>query len=136
MERRHHFGSDDEEKSAMNIGLVVNSRGRMCMVHDQPFEHTPLWVGYHIDRWQVEIIYESGGSFLIDWEATEEMHHYLLKINKILIIRMEDKKPVEGYDTSFLLLYQGRTVERHLDRRSTPESGEVQIKFQIDSERL
>lgn len=95
----------------MNIGLVVNARGKMCLVHDEQFEAIPLWVGYHIDRKQLEIIFDTGGTYPIDWEATEEMHNYLLKINKILIIRMENKKPVEGYDTSFLRLQNGRTVE-------------------------
>jgi len=120
----------------MNIGLVVNSRGKMCLVHDEPFEATPLWVGYHIDRSRIEIIYDTGGTFPIDWEASEDMHKYLTKINKILIIRMEDRKPVEGFDTSFLLLFQGRAVERTLDKKTTDGGRAVQVKFQVDSEML
>ena len=57
----------------MNIGLVLNARGKMCMV--------------------------------------DEMNNYLLKINKILIIRMENKKPVEGYDTSFLRLKDKKVID-------------------------
>jgi cold shock CspA family protein/ankyrin repeat protein len=95
-----------------NIGLVVNARGKMCLVHDQPFGATPLWVGYHVDRRQIEIIFDTGATLPIHWEATEEMDNYLLKINKILIIRMENKKPVEGYDTSFLRLKDGKTVDQ------------------------
>lgn len=94
----------------MNIGLVVNARGKMCLVHDEPFEATPLWVGYHIDKKQLEIIFDTGGTFPIEWEATDEMNNYLLKINKILIIRMEDKKPVEGFDTSFLKMNLGKVI--------------------------
>lgn len=88
----------------MNIGLVVNARGKVCMVHDEPFEATPLWVGYHIDKKRIEMIFDTGTTQMLDWEANDEMHNYLLKINKILIIRMEDRKPVEGFDTSFLRL--------------------------------
>ncbi len=95
----------------MNIGLIVNARGKLCLVHDEPFEATPLWVGYHIDRRQLEIIYDTGATFPIPWEATDEMNAYLMKTNKILIIRMEDRKPVEGYDTAFLRLENGRTVD-------------------------
>ncbi|MDR3450340.1 MAG: hypothetical protein P4M15_11445 [Alphaproteobacteria bacterium] len=95
----------------MNIGLVVNARGKVCLVHDQPFEATPLWVGYHVDFKRLEVIYDTGGTYRIDWEATDEMHNFLLKINKILIIRMENKKPVEGYDTSFLHLKDGKVIE-------------------------
>lgn len=95
----------------MNIGLVVNARGKLCLVHDELFDATPLWVGYHVDKRQLEIIFDTGGTFPIEWEATDEMNSYLLKINKILIIRMENRKPVEGYDTSFLRLEAGRAID-------------------------
>ena len=95
----------------MNIGLVVNARGKLCLVHDEPFDATPLWVGYHVDKKQLEIIFDTGATFPIEWEATDEMDGYLLKISKILVIRMENRKPVEGYDTSFLHLKGGRTIE-------------------------
>jgi len=95
----------------VNIGLVVNARGKLCLVHDEPFDATPLWVGYHVDKKQLEIIFDTGATFPIEWEATDEMDGYLLKISKILVIRMENRKPVEGYDTSFLHLKGGRTIE-------------------------
>jgi hypothetical protein len=56
------------------------------------------------------MIFDTGSTSLLDWEADEEMHNYLLKINKILIIRMEDRKPVEGFDTSFLRLKDGKVI--------------------------
>lgn len=95
----------------MNIGLVINARGKVCMVHDTKFKGSPLWVGYHVDKKRLEIIFDSGSTHLVDWEATDEMHDYLLKINKILIIRMWNRKPVEGYDTSFLMLKDGKTID-------------------------
>lgn len=95
----------------MNIGLVINARGKLCLVHDEPFDATPLWVGYHVDRRRLEIIFDTGGTYPIDWEANDEMDGYLQKTDKILIIRMENRKPVEGYDTSFLRLRDGRTIE-------------------------
>lgn len=96
----------------MNIGLVVNARGKLCLVHDEPFEATPLWVGYHIDRRRLEIIFDTGSTYPIDWEATDEMDVYLNNASKILIIRMENRKPVEGFDTSFLRLKDGKTIEQ------------------------
>jgi len=95
----------------VNIGLVVNARGKLCLVHDEPFEATPLWVGYHIDKRKLEIIFDTGATFLIDWEATDEMHGYMMKINKILIIRMENRRPIEGFDTTFLRLQDGKTID-------------------------
>lgn len=95
----------------MNIGLVVNARGKLCLVHDEPFEATPLWVAYHVDKRHLEIIYDTGGTFPIEWEATDEMNSYLMRITKILIIRMENRKPVEGYDTSFIRLKDGKAID-------------------------
>lgn len=95
----------------MNIGLVINARGKLCLVHDEPFEATPLWVGYHVDRRQLEVIFDTGATYPIEWEATDEMHPYLMRTKKILIIRMENRKPVEGFDTSFLRLQDGHIVE-------------------------
>ncbi|MDD3029545.1 MAG: hypothetical protein PHS57_04615 [Alphaproteobacteria bacterium] len=96
----------------MNIGLVVNARGKVCLVHDEPFEATPLWVGYHVDDRQIEIIFDTGDTYPIDWQATDEMHGFLMNINKILIIRMENKRPVEGFDTSFLFLKDGKVIDQ------------------------
>jgi hypothetical protein len=86
----------------MNIGLVVNARGKMCLVHDESFPAIPSWVAYHTDTLRLEIMFDTGDSYPIDWRATHEMDQYLRKLNKILLIRMEDKKPVEGYDTSLV----------------------------------
>lgn len=96
----------------MNIGLVVNARGKLCLVHDEPFEATPLWVGYHLDKRRLEIIFDTGRTYPIDWESTDEMDIYMQRVDKILIIRMENRKPVEGFDTSFLHLRDGKTVEK------------------------
>jgi ankyrin repeat protein len=96
----------------MNIGLVVNARGKVCMVHDTKFKGVPIWVGYNVDSKHLEIFFETGTSFSIGWEATDEMHNFLLKISKILIIRMENRRPVEGYDTSFLHLKDGKIIDQ------------------------
>jgi len=114
----------------MNIGLVVNARGKMCLVHDESFNDVPLWVGYHLDGRQIEIIFNSGATYPIDWEATDEMDSYLQKINKILLIRMEDKKPVEGYDTSLLHLRRGSAIELEDDTKD--EDGDIQL-FQSET---
>ena len=93
----------------MNIGLIVNAKGRVCLVHDEPFSATPLWVGYHVDKRMIEIIFDNGSTYPIDWTATEEMHPYLVRSEKILMIRLEDQQPVDGYDTSLLMLKDGKT---------------------------
>ncbi|MCL2504670.1 MAG: hypothetical protein FWE93_00210 [Alphaproteobacteria bacterium] len=94
----------------MNIGIIVNSRCKVCLVHDGSFDATPLWVGYHVDTRKLEIIYDTSATYEIDWEATDEMNIYLMKINKILIMRVEDGNPIEGFETSFLRLKDGKVM--------------------------
>ncbi|MGB4100429.1 MAG: hypothetical protein WBK91_00770 [Alphaproteobacteria bacterium] len=95
----------------MNIGLVINAKGKVCLVHDEPFEAVPVWVAYDVDSKRMKIIFDTGTDYPIDWEATDEIHYYLMKIGKILMIRMEDKKPIEGYDTSFVKYKNGKYFE-------------------------
>lgn len=120
----------------MNIGLVVNARGKICMVHDEPFEGVPLWVGYHIELRVLEVIFEAGGTFPIDWKATDEMHNYLLRISKILIIRMENRQPVEGFDTSLLQLYKGKVLDAFEDNAQQEGRDSALPKFCVFSELL
>lgn len=98
-------------KATVNIGIIVNARGKVCLVHDEIFGATPLWVGYHTDVKKLEIIFDTGQTMPIEWEATDDMDNYLLKISKILIVRMEDRKPIEGFDTSFILLRGGKVIK-------------------------
>ena len=93
-----------------NVGLVVNQRGKLCLVYGQPILLEPLWVAYHVDKKQLEIIFVDDVSWAIGWEATDDMDAFLKQTNKILLIEMKDKKPVEGYDTSLIRLRNGRTI--------------------------
>ena len=86
----------------MNIGLVVNANGKMCLVHDELFERPIYWVAYHLEKSQLEIMFYPEGSYLISWNATLAMADYLAGTHSILLIRMEDKQPIEGYDCSLL----------------------------------
>jgi hypothetical protein len=95
----------------LNIGLVINAKGKVCLVHDEPFEAVPVWVAYDVDSKRMKIIFDTGTDYPIDWESTDEIHYYLMKIGKILLIRMEDKKPIEGYDTSFVKYQNGKYYE-------------------------
>ena len=103
-------------KGKINIGLALNARGKICMVYDNRFYVDPLWVAYHIDKKQLEIVFDEGSTYLIDWVPTDVMHYYLLKINKILLIRMENDKPVEGFDISLLRVMNGKVIEEDITR--------------------
>ncbi|QQR68609.1 MAG: hypothetical protein IPI58_07100 [Alphaproteobacteria bacterium] len=86
----------------MNIDLVVNARGKVCLIHDAPFAGTPLWVRYHTDMRRIEVLFDNGTSDTIEHPVPDDVHPYLMRINKILIIRIDGDEPVEGYDTAFI----------------------------------
>ncbi len=95
----------------MNIGLVVNARGQVCLVYDEPFILPARWVSYHVDKRQMELLFDNGTTYPIDWTAPDDMHSFLLQLTKILLIRMENKRPVEGWETTLLFMRNGRFVE-------------------------
>lgn len=95
----------------MNIGLVINGKGRVCLVHDEPFEAVPVWVAYDVETRRMKVMFDTGTDFPIEWEATDEIHYYLMRIGKILLIRLQDQKPIDGYDTSFVKYRNGKFFE-------------------------
>ena len=80
------------------------------MFYDRMFDATPLWVGYHIDKKQLEIIFDDGTTFPIEWTVTDDIQNYLMRINKIPIIKMRGGKPAEGFDTRFFQIRNGKAI--------------------------
>ncbi len=95
----------------MNIGLIINAKGKACLVHDAPFEAVPVWITYDIDTRGMKIIFDTGTNKMIDSPLSDEVHDHLMKIGKILLVRMEDNRPVEGYDTNFVKYKDGAYYE-------------------------
>jgi hypothetical protein len=100
-----------QARQGLNIGLVINGKGRVCLVHDEAFDAVPVWVAYDVDTRRMKIMFDTGADFPIDWQATDEVHYYLQRIGKILLIRLEDQKPIDGYDTSFVRYRNGKYLE-------------------------
>lgn len=92
--------------SEMNIGLVINAKGKVCLVYDRPFrcvpDNDPVHVRYDLTHRRMYVVFETHFAFAIDWVSTDEIDSYLRAISKILLIRMDNKKPVEGYDLDFI----------------------------------
>ncbi|MEJ0062022.1 MAG: hypothetical protein WDO70_02145 [Alphaproteobacteria bacterium] len=91
--------------------MIINAKGKVCLVHDEAFEAVPVWVAYDIDAKKMKIIFDTGTDYPMDWMATDEVNYYLTKIRKILLIRIENEKVIEGYDTSFVKYRNGKYYE-------------------------
>jgi hypothetical protein len=86
----------------INIDIVVNARGRACLLHNKPFIGTPVWVKYLTNQRKVKFIFDNGTEHVIRYIMDEKMHKLLLNVTKLFLIRVEDGKPVEAFDTTLI----------------------------------
>jgi len=95
----------------LNAAIVIACAVAYWYGLPQKYQGQPMWVGYHTDRREFEIIFDDGATFPFVWNSSKEIREQLLMINKILIVRIEEKKPVEGYEMAFLRLRNGKTID-------------------------
>lgn len=86
----------------MNINLIVNTHGKICLVHDEVFEHIPLWIKHKKQSQQVEILFDNGALLNVAGPIPDTLRRHLEQATKVNVIRTENKIPVEGWET-FLL---------------------------------
>ena len=93
-------GKDYFDSIAMS--LVVNARGRMCLIHDKPFNAAPTWVKYLTKQRKVKLLFDNGTEYVINYIMDDKMNKLLLNLDKLFIMQIKDYKPVEGYDTKII----------------------------------
>lgn len=85
------------------IAIVVNARGRACMLHSKPFIGNPIWIKYLVNKRKVKIIFDNGTEHVIDYIMDDKKHKLLLNVVKLFLIRTDEKGvPIEGFDTSLI----------------------------------
>ena len=92
----------------INLELIINDRGKLCLLHDKKlgaaFGTIPFFAGYHIDKKQLEIMFNTGFSMPINFVLSDEIQQSLLKEKRILMVRMNNNKAVEGFDVVLVRL--------------------------------
>ncbi|MBY0427731.1 MAG: hypothetical protein K2Q32_00755 [Alphaproteobacteria bacterium] len=84
------------------ISVIVNARGRVCMLHNKPFNATPTWVKYLTKQRKVKLLFDNGMEYVIDYVMNDKQNKLFLNIDKLFIIRVEDGNPIDGYDTKII----------------------------------
>ena len=86
----------------MNIVLTVNEQSQAMLFHDMPLGFMPNWVEFSWDQRGIRIISNEGKEYsagvlvnLVAWSQLNGVH-------EILLVRMENKKPLEGYLVPFI----------------------------------
>lgn len=95
----------------VNNGIILNEFGELCLVHNYSFKGIPFFTVYHIDRKQVEIVFTNGDTAQIEWVPNEEIEANLLKESKILLVQMNNYKPIEGFTTSLIRIKDGKMID-------------------------
>lgn len=95
-------GLIDGLPAPMNINLLVNTHGKICLVHDEVFQHIPLWIKHKKQSRQVEILFDNGALLKLPQTVPDTLRRYLETATKVNVIRTENNLPVEGWET-FLL---------------------------------
>lgn len=95
-------GQGDGFENEVGIVLTINARDRACLIHEGAFPATPVWVKYLTDKRKIKIIYDNGTEKIINYIMDDKLHKKLLNITKLFLIRTDNGKPVEGYDTTLL----------------------------------
>ena len=85
-----------------NVGIVVNARGKLCVVHDQQVLTAPAIFLYNAHTRKLNLIFINDSNILFSWGATEEIHKLLISHDNMLLVQMQDKIPVRGYSTSLI----------------------------------
>lgn len=83
--------------------MIVNAKGRVCFVHDEPFAAIPIWIRYYKDNRDIEILFNNGMGAFVPLPVDDYLHECLLKDKKVLIVRMEEVVPVESFDTHLIV---------------------------------
>jgi hypothetical protein len=86
----------------ISFSILVNARGRVCMLYDKPFNAIPVWVKYLIKKKKLQLIFDNGMEYIINYVMDDKFNKIFLNLNKLFIVRFEDMKPIEGFDTSVI----------------------------------
>ncbi len=86
----------------MDITVNVNTHGKIVLLHNQPFDQIPLWIRYKNASRRLEILFEDGSFFPLSETMNDSAHTYLVRSGKVTLIRTENNKPVEGWETILL----------------------------------
>lgn len=82
----------------MNIDLIAGNRVAPCIAHDAPFAASPMWVRYETGARQLAIVFEDGQAKPLATPVNDEIAKHLKWARKIMLVRLHDGRPVEGYE--------------------------------------
>jgi hypothetical protein len=101
----HHVDTTPDDLDSVRFGFSVNPGGKVAVVHDRPLPGKVRSLMYDSMDCRLVLTFENGLTFSIEaggFEAAETaVFHPVLerlsKVESVLLIRLDNGKPVEGY---------------------------------------
>ena len=81
--------------------MTLSIDNKAMLVYDQPLGFAPSWVECSSDGQGLRIIGDDGHEMQMG-VFFQEINRKLLNINDVLLVRMEENKPVEGLTVPFI----------------------------------
>jgi hypothetical protein len=92
-----------QQAAAMNMRMVltVNDDRQAMLIHDRPLGFQPYWVEYSPSYGGVRLVSREGMEYKTGVDILPEAADMLDDVTSVLVVRVVDKKAVEGYSVSF-----------------------------------
>lgn len=85
----------------MNIALTLGRDNKAILIYDEPLGFAPAWIESSEDGRGVRIIGSEGEEYLAGL-LSDSFFSKLRGLSNIVMVRMEDRKPVESHKVSFV----------------------------------
>ncbi len=85
----------------MNIALTLGRDNKAILLYDEPLGFAPAWIESSEDGRGVRIIGSEGQEYLAGL-LTNSFFSKLRGLSDIVMVRMEDRRPVESHRVSFV----------------------------------
>lgn len=85
----------------MNIALALGQDNKAILLYDEPLGFAPAWIESSEDGRGMRIIGEEGQEYVAGL-LLDSFFTQLQYLNGIVMVRMENRQPVESHDVSFI----------------------------------
>lgn len=85
----------------MNVTIMINEDGQVCVVHDAPLKGTPVCVTHAAKDNILRVEFDDSTREDLGNDLDPEIAKRLEMSAYILLVRLENGQPVEGFEVPF-----------------------------------
>ncbi len=85
----------------MGMVITINNKNEAMLIHSEPLGFRPYWVEYSKGS-GIRIVSQEGEEYTTSVQVKPEANGLLKGLSRILVVQVQDGKPVEGFQVSFI----------------------------------